>query len=139
MVAGGGTLAGLGVGLAAVQPGGPQPGQHDPHHDRRRFHQGQGRHHVAIEGDLQHGEEALGRDEGHGADRAVGRSHGGGVVRIEPQAQDQEAAQRHQQRHGDRRGDREQHLGAEAAVGQFHAPLEADGQQQVEREQFGQR
>jgi hypothetical protein len=76
------------TGARGLHPGPCQgdTGEDHRHHDGRRLHQRRGGHHVAAVGDARPVEERRGRDEGDGADAAVGGGDGGRVVDVQPPA-----------------------------------------------------
>jgi hypothetical protein len=77
--------------------------------------------------------------EGDGAGGAIGGGNGPRVGDAQPPAENKEAVQRDQGRepHGDKQHQRHLRIGTGPA--EFKAPLEADGEEQVERQQFGNR
>ena len=107
------------------------------HDDGGRLHQHQGDRHVAARCEALLFGEGLRGDEGHRADRAVGRRDGGGVEGVQTPPQHRERPRRHGQRQQEGRQQRPAHRRREPGRGEAHASLEPDDEQQVERAELG--
>ena len=84
-------------------------------------------------------EQRRGGDESDRAHRAVGRRDGRRIRHAEPPAQDKEGPERHRDHGEQRHAEHSDDVRIEAAPVQLHAAFEADGEEQMDREDFGNR
>ncbi|MNR03482.1 hypothetical protein D3C85_1193750 [compost metagenome] len=114
-------------------------GQQDADQDRRDLEDRHEQRHVALEEDLPRCQIGDHHGEGTCAHRAVVRRHAGGVDAVEAQAAQQGEGQQWQ---GDAQAQHQPRLAEQrqaGLLGQLHAAVQADGQQQEDGQGFVER